>query len=375
VSVQAPEDFDWRAAEEALENPNERPETRIRRLTPRAIGFIAGAIAALVLVSILTGPVRRLVGAAAAGANPPAPTTLAWAIQTSSGSLIAVVSLPGANRPASLVVIPGDTIVDLPGGGAGTIGAAATTPGMTVAAAQATLNVRVPHYLLINEADLEALVDRLGGISVDAEDAFVSRGQPLGPGPVHLLGADVASYLAAYNQQPGDLTSRWEDVLTGVFNGSTDPRLWTFPLGQSDDVSLAGRILAAAHGTPLFELPTVASDGVVEPDTKAIAALTSKTFAPTLPLIRVVVLSENGRPDMGAAISTILAPHGYRVVAAQDDAYHDEPLTQVVASNESFLPQAQQVMALLKAGNVYVGAQPTGIADITIVVGKDFKGI
>jgi hypothetical protein len=375
VSVQAPEDFDWRAAEEALENPSERPETRMRRLTPRAIGFVAGGIAALVLVSVLPGPVRRRVGAAAAGAIRPAPTTLAWAIQTSSGSLIAVVSLPGANRPASLVVVPSDTIVDLPGGGAGTIGAAATTPGMTVAAAQATLNVRVPHYLLINEADLEALVDRLGGISVETEEAFVSRGQPLGPGPEHLLGADVAAYLAAFNQEPGDLTSRWEDVLTGVFNGPTDPRLWTFPLGQGDDVSLAGRILAAAHGTPLFELPTVASDGVVEPDIKAIAALTSRTFAPTLPLIRVVVLSENGRPNMGAAISAILAPHGYRVVAAQDDAYHDEPLTQVIASNESFLPQAEQVMALVKAGNVYVGAQPTGIADITIVVGKDFTGI
>ena len=64
-----------------------------------------------------------------------------------------------------------------------------------------------------------------------------------------------------------------------------------------------------------------------------------------------------------------------RIVAAQDDAYHNEPLTQVVASDSSFLPQAQQVIALLKAGNVYVGAQPTGIADITIVVGKDFKGI
>jgi len=259
VSVQAPEDFDWRAAEEALENPSERPETRIRRFTPRFFGFVAGALAALLLISLLTGPVRRLIGGGSATANRPAPTTLAWAIQTSAGSLIAVVSLPGVGRPASLVVIPSDTIVDLPGGGAGTIGAAATTPGMTVAAAQATLNVRVPHYLLVTEADLEALVDRLGGVTVDTEEAFVSRGQPLGPGPEHLLGADVAAYLASFTQQPGDLTSRWEDVLTGVFDGPTDPRLWTFPLGQSDDVSLAGRILAAAHGTPLFELPTIAS--------------------------------------------------------------------------------------------------------------------
>src|SRR5262249_55280674 len=247
-----------------------------------ASGCVAGGIAALVRVSALTGRVRRRVGGGPAAANRPAPTTLAWAIQTSAGSLIAVVSLPGVGRPASLVVIPSDTIVDLPGGGAATIGAAATSPGMTVAAAQATLNVRVPHYLVVTEADLEALVDRLGGIMVDTEEASVSRGQPLGPGPVHLLGDDVAAYLAAFNEQPGDLTSRWEDVLTGVFNGPTDARLWTFPLGQSDDVTLAGRILSAAHGTPLFELPTVASDGVVEPGTQAIAALTSRTLPPPL---------------------------------------------------------------------------------------------
>jgi len=370
MSIRAPEDFDWRAAEEALENPSERKESSARRFTPRVGGAVVGIILSMVLVSMLTGPVRRLLAGGAAGGGRPAPTTLAWAIQTQSGSLMVIVSEP-AGRPPILVVVPSDTIVDLPGGGAGTIGEAATSPGMTVAAAQATLNVRVPHYLLVNEPDLEALVDRLGGVRVETEAAFVSRGQSLGPGQMKLLGADVGAYLDSATA-PADLTSRWEDVLTGVMSGPTNPGLWTFPLGQSDDVGLAGRILAAAHGTPISELPTAASDGVLEPDVRAIASLTGRAFAPSAPLIRVVVLAENGRRNMGAVIGGLLAPHGFRVVAAQDDAYHDEPLSQIVAADPSFLPQARQVASLLKAGNVYIGAQPTGVADVTIVVGKDF---
>ena len=47
--------------------------------------------------------------------------------------------------------------------------------------------------------------------------------------------------------------------------------------------------------------------------------------------------------------------------------------SQIAASGEAFMAKAQQVQALLGAGMVYVDSQPTGIADITIVVGKDFK--
>ena len=45
---------------------------------------------------------------------------------------------------------------------------------------------------------------------------------------------------------------------------------------------------------------------------------------------------------------------------------------QVVAGDESFIPEADQVVATLGVGKVYVGVQPTGIADVTIIVGKDF---
>jgi anionic cell wall polymer biosynthesis LytR-Cps2A-Psr (LCP) family protein len=92
---------------------------------------------------------------------------------------------------------------------------------MAVAAAQATLNIRVPHYLVIDQSDLGALVDRLNGIEVDAEAAFKSGSLQLGPGVVRLLGSDVIAYLTTATD-PDDLTARWEDVLTGLMAGPDD---------------------------------------------------------------------------------------------------------------------------------------------------------
>jgi hypothetical protein len=46
--------------------------------------------------------------------------------------------------------------------------------------------------------------------------------------------------------------------------------------------------------------------------------------------------------------------------------------TEIVAAGDVFEGDAERVQALLGVGMVYVDAQPTGIADITIKVGKDF---
>src|SRR5207245_856838 len=128
------------------------------------------------------------------------------------------------------------------------------------------------------------------------------------------------------------------------------------------------------HGELISELPTAPDDGATQPDSKAIGLMMQRSFAPSpQPLIRVVVLNGNGRPGMGAIVASLIAPSGYRVVAAQNADNFKAAVTQVVAADSSLLPQAQEMVTLLGVGKVYVGGQPTGIADITIVVGKDFK--
>jgi LytR cell envelope-related transcriptional attenuator/cell envelope-related transcriptional attenuator-like protein len=366
--------LEGRVAEQALENPPERPRRLPRWMNPRTAGAALGLFLALIIVMVVSDPVRRFVLGASAPGGSPSLGTMVWSVRTASGSSLVVVISEPAGRAPLVIAIPAHTSVDLPGGGASTVGDAAITPGMAVAATQATLNIRVPHHLVIDEHDLQALVDRLGGIQVDVEALFQSGHQPLGPGLTRLLGTDVAAYLSTATDTD-DLTARWEDVLAGLMAGPADPGLWTFPLGQTDDVSRAARMLAAAHGAAVGELPTAPSDGTIQPDLKAIAALVRQSFAaPGVPLVRVVVLNGNGRPGMGALISARLSLLGFRVVAAQNAPSFRMQETQVVAADEGFLPQAEQVVATLQLGKVYVGAQPTGIADVTIIVGKDFGG-
>jgi hypothetical protein len=90
-------------------------------------------------------------------------------------------------------------------------------------------------------------------------------------------------------------------------------------------------------------------------------------------LIRVIVLNGNGQPGNGSEISTLLAPSGYRVVSSQNLGSFDAEETQVIAATTELLGKANDVRGLLGLGRVYVGSQPTGIADITIVVGKDYS--
>jgi hypothetical protein len=133
-------------------------------------------------------------------------------------------------------------------------------------------------------------------------------------------------------------------------------------------------LLQRAHGATVVEVPTGPSvQGGVAPDPKQLKTLISSRIGPALgELVRVIVENGNGRPGQGAAIGELLAPRGFLVVASQNASSFDVAQSQIVAANQSFLPWASEAQGLLGAGKVYLGTQPTGVADVTIVVGKDF---
>ncbi len=326
--------------------------------------------------------------------------TLAWGVQHDSPAFqdgprtyVTVVAVAPGHAPVA-VVIPVGTVVDIPGGGPGIVGQALESPGLLVAVAQATLDRKMDHYLLSTETDVMALVDRLGGITVQVQEAFPWGDDVLGPGPERLFGAGVLAYLEAgaagdlpleggdaeegseEETEAGDDTAgRWQDVLWGLFSASREPDRWTGLVGESDEKD-AHLLLARAGGAVVNELPTVpGDDGSILVDTRAVADMVRRSFpAPTEDLIRVVVFNGNGRAGLGLEIGTILAPAGYRVVAAQNASTFDVAETEIVAATEGLLGRAQEVRTLLGVGKVYVGPQPTGIGDIVIVAGKDFKG-
>jgi hypothetical protein len=353
--------------------------SRTRRLPPTRHPVLARLAIALVVVAMVGTGAFFANRNAGSRTGPPidpselAPSTLAWSVREGTDAFVTVLAVPSQGQSTALV-IPGETIVDLPGGGPPTVGLAASDPGMLIAAVQATLDRSVDHYLVTDEPQLAALVDALGGMSVLTEASFNYLGVDYGPGPVSLSGGATLAYLGE-GLDVGERTSRWEGVLSALLETTDDPARWSGSIGSSDSQRFVSVLLGRAQGGQVLELPAEPDeDGSLRADSKAVAALVASRFPPAShPLVRVAILNGNGEPGIGAVIGALLAPAGFRVVAAQNAASFDVADSQIIASGDSFLDAAQQALTILGVGRVYVGPQPTGIVDITIVVGEDYK--
>jgi hypothetical protein len=353
--------------------PGSGPQSRRNRRAPLVrLGVLALAVMLIAAAALVVRAVGR--HGVQAGV-PPAPgvQALAWSVDAGRQAFVAVIAVP-AGKPPVVLVVPSPTPVDIPGGGPATVASAVRAgPKLMLAAVQVTVNRRVLHYLSTDATALQALVDRLGGVEVQVEAAFTSSGVPVAPGPRRLAGLQVVAYLA--NATARDRTGRWEEVLAGLVSGSSDPWRWAGALGTSDDVPMAARMLAAAQGAEIVDLPTAPTVGGAQaPDSEAVANLVMSRMAGLGgPLVRVAVLNANGQSGNGPAVASLLATAGFRVTVAPSQQLSEAAGTLILATSRDFLPLAREVQSLLGAGKVYLGRQ-SGIADIEIVVGKDFRG-
>jgi hypothetical protein len=141
-----------------------------------------------------------------------------------------------------------------------------------------------------------------------------------------------------------------------------------------DAVEKVSAILGAA-GRPVVELlPTrVSAGGQEEPDDERIGpALTAVLGAPSRPIVPVTVLNGSGAPGVGEAVAERIVPQGYRVVVSENASTFDQVETLIVVATEAERQLAEHVRDLLDVGQVVVSGPPSGISQVTIVVGKDF---
>jgi hypothetical protein len=76
---------------------------------------------------------------------------------------------------------------------------------------------------------------------------------------------------------------------------------------------------------------------------------------------------------VGEEAAKVMIPAGYRIVSSQNAQKFGHPTTQVIAQGEQARALAEQLHGLLGVGRVIVVAQRSGFADITLLVGEDFK--
>jgi hypothetical protein len=71
-------------------------------------------------------------------------------------------------------------------------------------------------------------------------------------------------------------------------------------------------------------------------------------------------------------VARILVPEGYRLVSTGNANTFGVKETMIIALSDEDLAAAQRARDLLGVGQVLMGFQPAGLADIQIVVGEDF---
>jgi hypothetical protein len=295
-----------------------------------------------------------------ARSEPPAPapverpsTLVLVVVDTEAGPLSAVVGSGGDLPPAGLVV-PGRVDVTIPGQGDGTMGDAAALPGREAATAAANLlGIWIPHHVTLEADELEAVVDRAGGVEVGGEvrsgaealDALSSSGEP-----------DEAA---------------WESTLEALLR---DVAWEPIDLPSADSPSVVAGLLNGASGASVEVLPAEeVPGGILRAEPATIRAVITAAFGvPDLEVLPVVVLNGSGVPGIGERAAERLIPGGFRVVVSENASSFDHDTTLIVVSSEEHRALGERVRDLLGVGEVQVAGPASGLADVTIVVGKDF---
>lgn len=124
--------------------------------------------------------------------------------QGRSDTLMVATVNPTDNK-TTLVSIPRDTYVDIVGYGtkdkinhAYAFGGAA----MSMDTVEKYLDIPIDHYVSINMMGIKELVDALGGVDVNNDLEFESRGEHYAFGPIHLEGERVLTYLRMRYEDP-----------------------------------------------------------------------------------------------------------------------------------------------------------------------------
>jgi hypothetical protein len=342
-----------------------------------------GVVVAASVASLILGPgplatrLAALSAQAAGSSSAPLPQfsgpshLTVMALHGGRDPLVAVIGSHGNPQPLA-VDIPPRIVLTLPGSGTGTVTDAASGDlSLLTVSIENMLGAPVEHAVSLDTAGLARAVNAAGGIPVALLDRDTLGGTAAGPGTVKLSGEQVVEYLtSAAGYDRGD---HWRAVLKGLLSSGIN--LQSDDVIGTDSLSAVNEALSVARGALTRELPSRETEGgLLLPLQGQIRGMLNARFGMHLAEpVPVVVMNGSGKPGVGAKVAEQLVPGGFQVVASQNAPKFNYKSTTVYANTQDALSSAQRAGKLLGVGAVTLGKSPvSGLADITIVVGRDF---
>lgn len=347
--------------------------TRARRGSRRRLVRVTAVLAAVIVVTAGLWAVTRsgddpapqASGSSSPRGTPGASTFLTFSI---TGGAIPYLAVIGGGSSAAAIPIPEDLTIVVPGQGETPVTQIATLPGPTVQVALSNeVGVWTEGWTVMNLDGFARMVDRSGGLAVDLPEPVVTGAGVLGPGEIRLKGTQASALLQA---KGGDPAARWDLMLSALL--ADPPTLQPSDVVGSSPLPAVQATLEAATGAEILPMPVQDVGGsILVSQQPALDQLMTSTWGTTAPT-PTIVQNGNGAPGVGEAVARAIIPAGFRVTLSQNAQSFDQATTEVIANGEQYLEAARRARKALGVGQVQASQVPSGIGDITIVVGKDF---
>ena len=324
---------------------------------------------------------------------------------TGAAHWLAVASWDEDKDAGVYIYIPKTTYSEIPGHGLETIDRSLSLgkEPLLISTASNMLGVAFDHHLRISDQAMRALVDRVGGITLDVSQKLTQEKAGrveviFAEGEQQLNGQRVADYLE-FADPSGDEISRsvrhsevWARLLAKLKEkGPASVVADSMPsfVTDADQRQLSTFLTALAKAPPtsvLFETLPVKPTGVgggaqlYSLDREKTDEMVEKFLSASRPAgssklgRRLEILNGNGRPGIGQEVSDQLIPKGFRVILNQNANSFDYAVTQIVVYSDSkeAVATGREIAGILGVGEVIVSRQKQSIVDVTIVVGKDY---
>jgi hypothetical protein len=352
--------------------------TRVSRGAAGRRRRAAAAVAAVVVVAAGVYGLSRLGDAAGGGPTglDPAPGSegrselLVLQVVGTNQPLLALVGTRVGDRLPSFFTVPFDLSLTVPG--QGDIAApevAGLDPEAVRVSISNTFGTWAEHVAVLDLEGLAAVVDRGGDLRVRVPGFYVTDAGNLGPGAVRLNGEQVAALLAVQDEG-GE--ARWASVVQALLQRSV--RLDEDDLAATDGLAGVRSVLQRARGAAVATFPTTSVAGsVTVPLQPNLDASVAQHFGVATP-VPVIVQNGAGTPGLGEQIAAAVLPLGFRVVLSQNADVFGYERTRIIANSDDALADARRIRRALGVGRVGVSQVPSGLGDITIIVGEDFTG-
>ena len=310
-----------------------------------------------------------------------------------------VAAVRPATSEISVVSIPRDSRVEIPGVGVRRINAAHSYGGMplTQQTVELLLGIPIDYYIEVSVPGIVKLVDALGGVEIEVEKRMYYRDRSQGllidlqPGRQRLTGTQAMGYVRFRHDATGDLArmERQREFLRAALrevlapsNVSRLPRLVQV-FADTVNTNLTARDLLALkaiaercgpEGVRTATLPgeprTIRGQSMIVLDPDQVRDTVNRLLLGQGLAVRV--LNGTHVDGLGARVAGLLEEAGCDIVEVANAAENTD--TTLIVDHRSQTRRAERIASWLGRGVVSVAPRGDSPADVTVVVGRDLVG-